>query len=114
VTRDARTNISESEIDRNAAIVADKLRGKGVRVLPGDGAEDLANILDAVEAFEQAVRAAGGDLMVDEPPAGSRPQPDDARFVIPTRRAGEHARLYLDRVGEATRVVQSTRATSGE
>jgi hypothetical protein len=114
VARDARIETSETEVERNATIVAGKLSGKGVRVLRSDSAEDLANILEAVEAFEQAVGAAGGDLMMDEPPQGSRPQPDDPRFVLPARRPDEHARLYLGRIGEAVRIIQGSRGTSGE
>ena len=30
----------------------------------------LEDLLAAVESFEEAVRARGGDLMVDEPPRG--------------------------------------------
>jgi hypothetical protein len=94
------------EIERNTTIVTDKLRGKGVPVLAGDTADDIVNILETVEAFEDAVRLAGGDLMMDEPPAGSEPQPDDERFVLPTRQSNEHASLYIERVIEATRVAR--------
>lgn len=100
-----RTTVATDEsddIERNAAMVADKLRGKGVPVSPNDTADDIVNILESVEAFEDAVRLAGGDLMMDEPPAGSEPQPDDERFMLPERRPGEHARLYVGRIAEAT------------
>jgi hypothetical protein len=71
-----------------------------------DTPDDIVNILESVEGFEEAVRLAGGDLMMDEPPPGHDPQPDDPRFVLPARRQGEHARLYIGRVAEATRVAR--------
>ena len=104
-----RTTVATSEseeIDRNAAIVTDKLRGKGVLVSSSDTADDIVNILESVEAFEDAVRLAGGDLMMDEPPPGSEPQPDDARFVLPARRSNERASAYIERVTEATRIAR--------
>ena len=94
------------ELERNAAIVADKLRGKGVMVARGDTPEDVVNILESVEVFEEAVRLAGGDLMMDEPPEGSEPQPDEPRFMLPARRQGESAPAFMERVAEATRVAR--------
>jgi len=104
-----RTTVATDEsedIERNTAIVTDKLRGKGGPVSPGDTAVDIVNILESVEAFEDAVRLAGGDLMMDEAPAGHEPQPDDERFVLPPRRPNEHASLYVARVAAATRVAR--------
>lgn len=94
------------ELERNAAMVADKLRGKGVPVARNDTPDDIVSILECVEAFEDAVRLAGGDLMMDEPPAGSEPQPDDPRFMLPPRGQGESASRYITRVTNATRVAR--------
>jgi hypothetical protein len=105
----ARTTVATDEsddIERNAAIVADKLRGKGVLVVGGDTPDDLVNMLESVEAFEDAVRVAGGDLMMDEPPAGSEPQPDEERFMLPVRDPGDSASRYIERVAEATTVAR--------
>jgi hypothetical protein len=104
-----RTTVATDEsddIERNAAIVTEKLRGKGVPVSPDDTAEDIVNVLESVEAFEDAVRLAGGDLMMDEPPLGSEPQPDDERFMLPARHQNERANRYIERVTEATRIAR--------
>jgi hypothetical protein len=59
----------------------------------------VVQTLDAVEAFEQAVQRRGGDLMIDTPPAQ---QPDDERFVVPTRADGESADAFISRLQSAT------------
>lgn len=102
------------EIDRNAAMVAGKLRGKGVHVAPTDSPDDIVRILESVEAFEDTVRLAGGDLMMDEPPEGSEPQPDDARFMLPVRRADDDADSFIERVARATRGARGEAAPPGE
>ena len=61
--------------------------------------ELVVDLLEAVEAFERAVEACGGDLMVDTPPAR---QPDDAKFVLPTRSADEPVSEFTKRVRAAT------------
>lgn len=104
-----RTTVATDEMDeleRNTTIVADKLRGKGVSVSRDDTPEEVVGILESVEAFENAVRLAGGDLMVDEPPEGREAQPDDARFVLPARGAAEAADAYVERITAATRVAR--------
>jgi hypothetical protein len=104
-----RTRVATAEMDelaRNATIVADKLRGKGVSVARSDTPEDLVSLLESVEAFEGAVRLAGGDLMMDEPPEGSEPQPDEPRFMLPKRLHGESASSYVMRIADATRMAR--------
>jgi hypothetical protein len=104
-----RTTVATAETDdmeRNTAIVTDKLRGKGVTVLADDTPDDIVNLLESVEAFEEAVRLGGGDLMMDEPPPGQDAQPDDERFLLPARRPGESADQFVKRVAEATRVAR--------
>ena len=104
-----RTTVATDEsddIERNAAIVTEKLSGKGVPVSADDTPDDIVNILETVEAFEDTVRLAGGDLMMDEPPLGSKAQPDDVRFVLPTRGPREVASEYIERITEATRIAR--------
>lgn len=91
----------QDEVERNAANVAKRLATKNVRVLETDSAEDLANVLESVEGFEEAVRASGGDLMMDEPPPGHAAQPDNPRFVLPARGEDEVAARYIERLAEA-------------
>lgn len=80
-----------------------RLDALGVHTSEKDSAEDLVELLDAVEGFEEAVERGGGDLMVDEPlPGASKTiQPDDLRFVLPSRKAGEAVRNYIERIQRA-------------
>lgn len=82
-----------------AAEVADRLRRRGVAVTGAEGSDDLADLLSAVERFEAAVEAHGGDLMVDDLRS---PQPDDRHFVLPRRNHGESVRAYIGRIDAAT------------
>lgn len=75
-----------------------RLRDRGVVVNDDDSTESVVEALEAVEAFERAVEACGGDLMVDAAPAY---QPDDPRFVLPRRRGGERLGDYAGRVRSA-------------
>jgi hypothetical protein len=82
------------------ASVAATLRARGVELTGGEGGEQLAEVLSAVERFEAAVSEMGGDRMVNDP--GS-PQPQDEAFVLPHRRADESMTRYADRVLQAAR-----------
>ncbi len=82
-----------------AAEVADRLRRRGVAITGAEGSDDLADLLSAVERFEAAVEAHGGDLMVDDLKS---PQPDDRHFVLPRRNHGESVRAYIGRIDAAT------------
>src|SRR5213592_203330 len=82
-----------------AAEVAARLRSRGISVTGAEDPEDLVNLLSAVERFEAAVEAQGGDLMVDDLKSA---QPDDRHFVVPRRGHGEAVRAYIGRIEEAT------------
>jgi thymidine phosphorylase len=90
----------EFEARRTAAAeVTARLRGRGITVTGSEKAEELADLLSAVERFEAAVEAHGGDLMVDDLKSA---QPDDRHFVVPRRAHGEVTRTYIGRIDEAT------------
>jgi hypothetical protein len=91
----------EDDVDRVAEEVASRLRSRGVEVQRRDTPTDLAMLLDAVEEFELAVEAKGGDLMTAEPPEGGSTEPTD--FVLPKRTSEEPAGTYVERLSEATR-----------
>ncbi|HYU30152.1 MAG TPA: hypothetical protein VEK83_14055 [Gemmatimonadales bacterium] len=82
-----------------AAEVADRLRRRGIAVTGAERSDDLADLLSAVERFEKAVEAHGGDLMVDDLKSA---QPDDRHFVVPRRAHGEAVRIYINRIDAAT------------
>ncbi|PYP53597.1 MAG: hypothetical protein DMD45_01150 [Gemmatimonadetes bacterium] len=82
-----------------AAEVAARLRSRGITVTGGENPEDLVDLLSAVERFEAAVEAHGGDLMVDDLKSS---RPDDRHFVVPRRAPREAVRAYISRVDAAT------------
>ena len=89
------------DVARNVALVVARLRQRGVEVNEAEDVEELALLLEAVERFEVAVESRGGDLMVDEPPAGGEPEPDDARFLLPSREPEEPIAAFRARLVEA-------------
>jgi hypothetical protein len=92
-------NPNRVEEERHARQEAEyRLRERGIEILAGDGDEEVADLLDAVERFEAAVEAKGGDLFVNR--IGS-PQPEDPAFVPPTRDPGENATGYRRRIDAA-------------
>lgn len=82
-----------------AAEVIDRLRRRGVTLTGTEKNEDLANLLEAVERFEAAVEAHGGDLMVDDLKSS---RPDDSHFVLPRRAKAESVGAYIIRIDGAT------------
>ena len=82
-----------------AAEVSTRLRSRGVAVTGGESPEELVDLLSAVERFEAAVEAHGGDLMVDDLKSS---RPDDSHFVVPRRAPGEGVRAYIGRIDAAT------------
>ena len=96
----------ERELDRHRASeqrdalteALDRLDMRGVDA--SDGApEAVVELLEAVEAFERAVIAKGGDLMIDTPPST---QPDNPLFVLPRRSGDESVLDFTIRVRAAT------------
>jgi len=81
-----------------AAEVSARLRSRGVTVTGGESPEDLVDLLSAVERFEAAVEAHGGDLMVDDLKSS---RPDDSHFVMPRRAPREAVRAYIGRIDAA-------------
>jgi hypothetical protein len=80
-----------------------QLRQRSVNVTGDEPAEELAQLLEAVERFEVAVSSVGGDRMTNSLDSAS---PDDRRLVLPTRAEGEGAGDYADRVStEAARIM---------
>ena len=83
---------------RAAEEVKARLQSRGIEVTGDEKPEALADLLSAVERFELAVEAHGGDLMVDDLKSS---RPDDAHFVVPRRARGEAVRSYIIRIDEA-------------
>jgi hypothetical protein len=92
----------DRDLDRVAGELASRLRARGVDIRDDDSDDSVTAIEEAVELFEEGVRAQGGDLMVDEPPRGHSGKPDDPRFRLPLRHADESAGHYVVRLAQAT------------
>ncbi len=94
------------DLDRVATEITDRLRARGIAILSHDTTDDLAALLDEVEAFELAVEEEGGDLMIAEPREGKTAEPGDEQFALPVRGPLESAGGYVARLAAATRRVR--------
>lgn len=88
----------EPEIERAAAQVGDHLAQRGVTVRDGDTPDERADLLSAVEDFERAVAARGGDSYTNSPLSSD---PDRREFVVPRRSDDEGVPGYIARIREA-------------
>jgi hypothetical protein len=88
----------DEERSAAAAEIGARLRRRGVALTGAEHPEELAELIAAVERFESAVEAHGGDLMVDDLRSA---EPDDPHFVLPRRTAAERIRDYVARIDEA-------------
>lgn len=88
----------EEERRHATDIIEAQLRQRGIEVTGDESSDDAADLLSAVERFENAVSALGGDRFINDPRSH---EPDDRRFVIPRRRPGESARDYTGRIVDA-------------
>jgi hypothetical protein len=94
------------EVARVQQEMASRLRALGVAVYDSDAPDEVMDLVETVEEFERAVESRGGDLMVDEPPAGGASEPDDPHFLLPTRAADESVANYLRRLRNAIAAVR--------
>ncbi len=78
--------------------LAGRIRIKGVRVHGNESSAELDDILTAIDEFESAVMARGGDLMSNSPDSTDPPNPE---YVVPQRNAGESPGDYIGRVRKA-------------
>ncbi|MEO7085450.1 MAG: hypothetical protein ABI442_04825 [Gemmatimonadaceae bacterium] len=101
--RDLNVNRVEEQHEASLAAIA-RLSVLGIAVNDVESSEVIADLLEAVEAFERAVEAAGGDLMVDTPPSQL---PDDLRFMLPRRLDDETVTAYTVRVHQAAHQLRS-------
>jgi hypothetical protein len=89
------------DVARVSQEIAARLQTRGIAVHESDSPDDIVELLERVEAFEEAVEAGGGDLMMDEPPTDGKAQPDNPRFLLPRRGDDESAAGYLVRLNSA-------------
>lgn len=79
-------------------VIESQLRRRGIRVAGDESSDEAADLLSAVERFEAAVSALGGDRFVNDPRSND---PEEKRFVIPARKGDERAGDYASRILEA-------------
>ena len=89
-----------------ATEVAGRLAQKGIDVSADEDPGVLADLLSAVERFENAVINRGGDLMVNMPDSSD---PQDPAFVLPKRRDDESLAAYVGHIDEATAMLEEPR-----
>ena len=99
----------DAEVRRVSVEIAGRLAARGVRLDGHETSDELEAVEEAVEQFEEAVRAHGGDLMVDEGPHGRTTEPDDPHFALPLRAEQESATQYVERLERATDAVRRHR-----
>jgi hypothetical protein len=97
------------DLNRVTREVAARLSARGVHLRGDETPNDISAIEDAIERFEAAVELHGGDLMMDEPPAAGRGQPDDPRFLLPTRGPELSAAQYVEVLARAVDRIQARR-----
>jgi hypothetical protein len=71
------------------------LRHRYVPLFGTETDDEVLSMVNAVERFEAAVIAAGGDLMVDSLESS---EPEHPEFVVPRRRDDESPDAYVSRV----------------
>ena len=86
------------ERDGAALELAGRLRQNGVLLTGRETGSQLDDLMTAVDRFEAAVIARGGDLFVNTPTSNP---PENPEFVIPRRVPGEDAEAYAARINEA-------------
>ncbi len=89
----------EQEVRRATLVAIGQLERRGIEVRDDSDPELVAELLEAVERFEGAVAARGGDSMVNTLDSS---EPVTPSFVVPERRADEGLRGYAARIRQAT------------
>jgi hypothetical protein len=86
------------ERDATSLELAGRIRQKGVLLTGRETSSELDDVMTAIDRFEAAVVARGGDLFVNTPFSD---QPERLEFVIPRRLPGEAAEVYAARINDA-------------
>ncbi len=92
-------NPNRIEEERHAREEAEyRLHERGIEMRRGDTDDEVVEVLEAIERFEAAVEAKGGDLFVNRLGAS---QPERPEFVPPAREPGESAADYARSIDSA-------------
>ena len=86
------------ERDATALENAGRIRQRGVLLTGRETSGQLDDLMTAIERFEAAVEARGGDLFVNTP---FSERPEKPEFVVPQRIPGEDPEAYAARINAA-------------
>ncbi|HJQ10009.1 MAG TPA: hypothetical protein VJ840_03185 [Gemmatimonadaceae bacterium] len=86
------------ERDSAAQEISGRISQRGVLLTGRETSSQLDDLSTAIDRFEAAVVARGGDLFINTP---SSDPPENPDFVIPRRVSGEDAEAYAARINEA-------------
>jgi hypothetical protein len=92
---------------RAAQEARNRLSSRSITLTGDETPDQLADLQDAVERFEAAVQARGGDLFVDD--LGSS-QPENEALVLPRREPGEPVGAYTARIDAAGENLRKNRS----
>ena len=92
--------IRTEERERVRVELESRLEANGVRVTGSETDEQIIALSNAFELFDAARERAGADSLTN---TFESSQPDDARFVIPSRHDDESTDQYIARIHAATR-----------
>jgi len=99
--REERTERTASDASSRVSVreeLEGRLRHQGVQLRGDESDDQLASLSEAVELFEDAVIAIGGDRFIDSTDSS---EPDHPDLVLPARRDDESVDGYVRRVREA-------------
>lgn len=99
LTPDPADGPAQRDIDRARQTAIGQLLERGIEVADTAGEAAIVEVLEAVERFEAAAAAAGGDSFTNTLDSSS---PDDARLTLPQPRADESIQEYAARVRQKT------------
>ena len=94
------------DVQRVSRDFANRLTTLGIRLTGAERPQELLEMVEAVDRFESAVEAHGGDLLMDEGPRGRTTEPDDPHFALPVRAEHESVAVYLEKLARATDAVR--------
>ncbi|HYD52166.1 MAG TPA: hypothetical protein VEA99_06050 [Gemmatimonadaceae bacterium] len=108
--REEQTSLRAEERASVRLDIEARLRARGVALNGDENDDQLASMSEAVEQFEDAVIAIGGDRMVDSADSSEPEHPD---LVLPPRGDDESGDAYVRRLRDLTGRIASRRGSTG-
>lgn len=93
----------QRELERATQVAIGELERRDIHIRDDADPALVVELLEAVERFEDAVAALGGDSMVNTLDSSA---PSDPRMVLPRRFADESLRRYAARIRQAAAALE--------